>query len=411
MKKLKAEPKKHRYEYEHKHGQACITETNRDGKACTSLFKFRSIGVIFRNRRLPKSQLQAQCKAHNITFRRAAVDMPVRWNSSSKFVKEILRQKDPIRAVLAVQDWDESVREHLTPTKEDWDILEEIHDFFEVFYKPTTTSQADKYPTLHRVLPEYISIMRQLNVWRHESVRPILQAAAEAAWKVMDEYFKKTMKGQHSYLATMCDPRYKLQIFSWLYENDGGKNHPHVELGRRHFRQVYTKYKDREAKLREWRQQQAKNSRPDEESDVEEEEEDPSAWRDAFYGFSTASQATSATGPTSNLSVTIGELDRWLADALLPTKSGKSDNEIESIVTMFWRSKEFDYPIVAQMARDFLAIPATSAASERVFSQGGDLITKKRNRIGSNNVRYVLCLRAWSCLEEDDNDDEEERDE
>ena len=31
------------------------------------------------------------------------------------------------------------------------------------------------------------------------------------------------------------------------------------------------------------------------------------------------------------------------------------------------------------MARDFLRIPATSAPSERVFSQGVDIITRKRN--------------------------------
>jgi hypothetical protein len=53
------------------------------------------------------------------------------------------------------------------------------------------------------------------------------------------------------------------------------------------------------------------------------------------------------------------------------------------------------------MAGDFLAIPATSVPSERVFSQGSDLITKKRNRIGGNNTQYVLCLRIWAIYEED----------
>jgi hypothetical protein len=56
------------------------------------------------------------------------------------------------------------------------------------------------------------------------------------------------------------------------------------------------------------------------------------------------------------------------------------------------------------MARDFLAIPASSAPSKRVFSQGGDLITKKRNRISGNNTRFVLCLRNWGILVKDDDD-------
>jgi hypothetical protein len=52
------------------------------------------------------------------------------------------------------------------------------------------------------------------------------------------------------------------------------------------------------------------------------------------------------------------------------------------------------------MARDHLAIPATSAASESVFSIRGDIITKKYNRLGVDNTRRLLCLRDWGVLVE-----------
>jgi len=58
------------------------------------------------------------------------------------------------------------------------------------------------------------------------------------------------------------------------------------------------------------------------------------------------------------------------------------------------------------MARDYHAIPATSAPFERVFSIANNLVLKKRTRISSENVRYVLCLRSWGIL--DDADDEGE---
>lgn len=67
-------------------------------------------------------------------------------------------------------------------------------------------------------------------------------------------------------------------------------------------------------------------------------------------------------------------------------------------------SKVYEYPIICQMAHDYLAIPATSAPSERAFSYAGNLITKRRIRISSENVRYVLCLRSWGFLVQDDDE-------
>jgi len=63
------------------------------------------------------------------------------------------------------------------------------------------------------------------------------------------------------------------------------------------------------------------------------------------------------------------------------------------------------------MARDYLAIPATSAASECVFSCGSDIITKKRNRLGGDNTRRLLCLRDWGVLEEAEETSDVEKEE
>lgn len=69
-------------------------------------------------------------------------------------------------------------------------------------------------------------------------------------------------------------------------------------------------------------------------------------------------------------------------------------------VLKYWQGKRADYPIMSQMTRDYLAIPATSAASKRVFSNGGDILTKKRNRLASDTLRYLLCLRSWGAYSE-----------
>ena len=47
-------------------------------------------------------------------------------------------------------------------------------------------------------------------------------------------------------------------------------------------------------------------------------------------------------------------------------------------VLAFWKLNQEAFPLLARMARIVLAIPASSAKSERVFSTGGLIVTSKR---------------------------------
>jgi len=48
------------------------------------------------------------------------------------------------------------------------------------------------------------------------------------------------------------------------------------------------------------------------------------------------------------------------------------------------------------MARKFLAIPATSALIERVFSISGNIITKSCNRLSPETLKKSVLLKSWS---------------
>jgi hypothetical protein len=51
------------------------------------------------------------------------------------------------------------------------------------------------------------------------------------------------------------------------------------------------------------------------------------------------------------------------------------------------------------MARDYLAIPATSAPAERIFSSASDVITQDRARLAANTIRALMCLKYWYNLD------------
>ncbi|CAI5967422.1 unnamed protein product [Closterium sp. NIES-64] len=60
----------------------------------------------------------------------------------------------------------------------------------------------------------------------------------------------------------------------------------------------------------------------------------------------------------------------------------------------YWRSAT-NMQTLKRMARDYLAIPATSASSERVFSLGRNLISWKRHRLASQRTQASMILRSW----------------
>lgn len=58
----------------------------------------------------------------------------------------------------------------------------------------------------------------------------------------------------------------------------------------------------------------------------------------------------------------------------------------------WWKVNEDKYPLLATFAKYILAIPATSVASERVFSTAGDIVTAQRATLQSNNVDMLIFL-------------------
>lgn len=60
---------------------------------------------------------------------------------------------------------------------------------------------------------------------------------------------------------------------------------------------------------------------------------------------------------------------------------------------MYWKTLDKNFPNVSRMARDYLSIQACQAASERLFSSGGNFYDPKRNRTKTEALRMCLLLR------------------
>ena len=59
----------------------------------------------------------------------------------------------------------------------------------------------------------------------------------------------------------------------------------------------------------------------------------------------------------------------------------------------FWATRGNDFPILKLLARQYLAIPATSAASERVFSQVNLLDNRLRSRLDMEKINNMVMAK------------------
>ena len=74
----------------------------------------------------------------------------------------------------------------------------------------------------------------------------------------------------------------------------------------------------------------------------------------------------------------------------------KEDIETEGVkVLPYWANRQKTFPLLASMARRFLSIPATSAASERVFSNGRRIVSWQRSALKPVSVEQLICLKDW----------------
>ncbi|CAN1292218.1 Putative AC9 transposase [Linum perenne] len=97
-----------------------------------------------------------------------------------------------------------------------------------------------------------------------------------------------------------------------------------------------------------------------------------------------------------NRKVSRSELEKYL--------SNDNDDEILTIedfnaynydVLGWWKRNEMRYPILSTMARDILAAPITTVASESTFSTGGRILDSFRTSLTPKIVEALICCRDW----------------
>jgi len=73
-------------------------------------------------------------------------------------------------------------------------------------------------------------------------------------------------------------------------------------------------------------------------------------------------------------------------------------------ILQYWKIHSTRYPVLGCMARDILAIPASTVASESAFSTGERIVSDYRSRLKSETIEALICLQDWLRSEDSTHD-------
>ncbi|KAF5372244.1 hypothetical protein D9758_004983 [Tetrapyrgos nigripes] len=303
-------------------------------------------------------------------------DVRTRWNYTHAMLKRarLLRK--------AVNEWVHLHEEfhELTLSLNDWKWLENLENFLEKFTQVTLTLSHSHTPTLPFVLPMYRHMANELHLCSNDSSFPATMCGAmHEGIKKLDKYHKLAKENHFYVLATACHPAFRLRWFGPAHSDEYVRAHAIFETAYQTYASMVP-------------------SGPSGTS-LQKPSRDLPANKSFLLGL---------TKTTSLVSIEPGhektpppaapqqsEFDRYISN-----EGGEGD--IEKPLD-WWRNHCAPtgkdgvpgFPVIARIARDFLAIPGASVSVERLFSKSRHMCTDLRSSMKAETTTKAMCSKCW----------------
>ena len=267
-------------------------------------------------------------------------------------------------------------------TNNKWNYLILIRNILKIFRKPIIKLQASNYTIIYYIIPYITKLLSEIENYtlkNLEETNPYLSIALlEAYNKLLDYYSIKDKtyinKLKDLYLTTLLNPCFKLEIFNTL-----GFNNIIINKIKDYFIEIYNKYK-------------------------------------LEYYSNTNININIILQSSINTNITNTNNENSNSDNEFYINKDNNNNNKEEIeiylkenriskeinIIDYYKANKNRFPILFNIVKDYLAIMATSAPSEFIFSKTSDIITKKRNRLLPNTIKQIITLKSWNILENEE---------
>ena len=327
-----------------------------------------------------KQKLLLPAKQHNLNLLQ---DVPTRWNSTLDMLTRLLDLTPAIHAAVLDKDAPRRVQE-LRPklfSMEEQTLAEKTIHLLQPFKTATVLLSSESVVTLHKVIPVALKLRRCLEPLEADP------GCVKTMKKEMLSNFDKrqTMDNAHQ-LASFLNAETK----SLLFIDDKA----HVkDLALSELRKLRAVEKEAPLAVKEEPVDPVLPALPEASPppkvkvDLQSTEgpppekkhkDDDSSWLDDVIYMGEE--------PPKPLDQDMEEMERYGVEGQL-SPGGSAGNDLD-----WWKVHAPLHPNLARLAKKFLAIPASSVSSERIFSLAGNIVTKKRCRLSAEMVDMLVFL-------------------
>ncbi|CAN1331713.1 Putative AC transposase [Linum perenne] len=329
------------------------------------------------------------------------LDVSTRWNSTYLMLEAAEKYE---AAFKLLEGNDKNFKSYLlrqkyqnetlgTPTPFDWNNVRRLMKYLKFFYDLTVWVSGTSYVTTHLFCKELCDMFDEIAEMEESYDSEVREMAFRIKLKVAKYWLEEdgvpnAKLNRLLYIAVILDPRRKFEyvefILSRMYGlESGGKLANEVKDG---ILEMFRYYKQLFAA-----NAQSRISSPN----MREDGTIPISGRKGGTDAEFVKKRLEAID-RGNRKVSRSELEKYL--------SNDNDDEILTVedfnaynydVLGWWKQNEMRYLILSTIARDILAAPITTVASESTFSTGGRILDSFRTSLTPKIVEALICCRDW----------------